>query len=73
VEGGNHACFCLAYSKTLGTYRRKELRPAGEEMKVYQEQRLGESEWAERIGAAVGAVLAVGVIWFVVTLVFSLA
>jgi hypothetical protein len=36
-------------------------------VKVYQEQRLGESEWAERIGAAVGAVLAVGVIWFVVT------
>lgn len=41
--------------------------------KIYSEIPLGESEWAERIGAAVGAVLAVGVIWFVVTLVFSLA
>jgi hypothetical protein len=40
-------------------------------VKVYQEQRLG--EWAERIGAAVGAVLAVGVIWFVTSLIFSLA
>jgi hypothetical protein len=42
-------------------------------MKVYQEQRLGESEWAERLGAAVGVVLAVGVIWFVTSLIFSLA